>query len=199
MGTQPARKGGPVPDDDDDVLNIDADDLTEEPLPPVLPDTAPTLDLSLDDLSDEPPDANAFPAVTPDQLLADKKSITIRTLCTSTGQPFRVRYVEDQPGLFVTHEVTTGEAAVATEAGGAGAVGDVQGSFGTSKDYACPYCGSQAIVVCGKCGTDLCAGTGGGKGHTITCPNCKARIGSIGGAATSATGLLGGGKGKGKR
>ena len=181
---------------DDDILDIDAADLTEEPLPPVQPDTSPTLDLSLDDLNVESPDANTFPAVTPDQLLADRKSITIRTLCTSTGRPFLVRYAEDQPGLFVTHEVTTGEAANAAEATGPGAVGDVQGSFGTSKDYACPYCGSQAIIVCGKCGTDLCVGTGGGKGHTITCPNCKARIGSVGGAATSATGLLGGGKGK---
>ncbi len=184
---------------DDDILNIDADDLTDEPLPPVQGDTSPALDLSLDDLSDDPAAPGAFPAVTPDQLLADRKSVTLRTLCSSTGQPFLVRYVEDQPSLFVTHEVITGEAANATEAAAPGAIGDVQGSFGTSKDYACPYCGSRAILVCGKCGTDLCVGTGGGKGHTITCPNCKARIASIGGAATSATGLLGGGKGKGKK
>jgi hypothetical protein len=186
---------------DDDILDISAEDLAEDPapvapLPPVQLNTAPALDLSLDDLNDEP--AAAFPALTADQLLASRSSVTIRTLCSQTGRPFLVRYVEDKPGLYVTHEVTVlgkDEAGAGPGTTG-GAVGEVTGSFQTSKDYACPFCGSHAVLVCGRCGVDLCAGPG--NTGRCTCPNCQAQI-EVGGRATSATGLLGLGKGKSKK
>jgi hypothetical protein len=180
--------------DDDDILEISAADLAEEPLPPVPPDDGPVLDLSLDDVSDEAlPAAEAFPAVTGDQLLAARNSITIRTLCSSTGRPFAVRYVEHKPGAFVTQQVTP--EAEGAEAGTSpyAATGQVEGSFEVTPDYACPFCGSQAVLVCGQCGVDLCAGSG--KPHAIVCPGCHSQI-KIGGQATSATGLVGKGKGK---
>ena len=182
--------------DDDDILDIDSADLAEEPLPPVLPDGAAALDVSLDDLPAEA--AEAFPAVTDDQLLAAANSITIRTLCSTTGQAFAVRYVEDKPGVFVTQQAT-----LEAEGGEAGAspyaptapTGQVEGTFEVSPDYACPGCGSTAVLVCGKCGVDLCAGSA--KAHAIICPRCHSQI-QIGGKATSATGLVGKGKGKAK-
>ncbi len=198
--------------DDDDILEISAEDLADESLPPAPPDTAPVLDLTLDDVADDPA-AGAFPALTADQLLAGQSSITIRTLCSSTGRPFLVRYVEDRPGLFVTRDVTVpgkdanGAAASAADRSAADAsassagvppapVGEVRGAFQTAKDYACPFCGSHAVLVCGRCGVDLCAGPG--DTGRCTCPNCQAQI-EAGGRATSATGLLGLGKGRGKK
>lgn len=181
---------------DDDTLNIDAEDLTDEPLPPVRPDTGPVLDVSLDDLTEEVAEPGAFPALTADQLTAAQHSITIRTLCSSTGQPFLVRYVEDKPGVFVTHEVTPEDGGAGVSSPAPAGAGTVTGQFGTSKDYACPFCGSRAILVCGSCGADLCAGPS--NSNRCTCPSCKTQI-QVGGRATSATGLLGGkGKAKGK-
>jgi DNA-directed RNA polymerase subunit RPC12/RpoP len=106
-----------------------------------------------------------------------------------------VRYVEDKPGLFTTHEVTIPGKDDDTAAAAAGPTGEVTGAFQTAKDYACPFCGSHAVLVCGRCGADLCAGPGAT--GRCTCPNCQAQI-EVSGRATSATGLLGLGKGKGK-
>ena len=180
--------------DDDDVLEISAEDLAEEPLPPVPPDDGPVLEVSLEDLSEEPlPAADAFPAVTGDQLLAAANSITIRTLCSTTGQAFDVRYVEDKPGVFVTKQVTVPEKGGDAGASLATPTGQVEGSFEVTPDYACPFCGSQAVLVCGKCGVDLCSGQA--KGGLMTCPHCQSRM-KLGGQATSATGAVGKGKGK---
>jgi len=180
--------------DDDDILEIDAADLAEEPLPPVPPDDGPVLDLSLDDLGDDAlPAAEAFPAVTDDQLLAAANSITIRTLCSTTGQAFAVRYIEDKPGVFVTAQVTVPEKGGEAGASPSAPTGQVEGTFEVSPNYACPGCGSTAVLVCGNCSVDLCAGNA--KAHAIVCPNCHSQI-QIGGKATSATGLVGKGKGK---
>lgn len=176
---------------DDDVLDISSEDLEDEPLPPA-PPVAPPIEITMDDLGDEP--ADAFPALTADQMAADRKSITIPTICSATGQRFAVRYVEKEPGLFVSQEVVAGDNSAAGLAGG-GTTSEVQGRFGTTADYRCPFCGSTAIIVCGQCGTDLCSG--GIKGGRCTCPNCKATMNNFGGSVTSATGFVGG-KGKGK-
>ncbi len=103
---------------------------------------------------------------------------------------------KDTNGAAAHTALATGAASASSAGVPPAPVGEVQGAFQTAKDYACPFCGSHAVLVCGRCGVDLCAGPG--DTGRCTCPNCQAQI-EAGGRATSATGLLGLGKGRGKK
>ncbi len=190
---------------DDDILDINAEDLPAEDeaaSPPKASsgDTA-ILEITWEDLQEEAAETEYLPPLTPEQLSAGQPGITIYTMCAVTGRAFAVRYVEEKPGLFVARSVDThpeawglSSAQSPQGAAGLGAQGHVTGSFEISEDYACPFCGSRTIIVCGRCGVDFCAGSE--KKGVHTCPQCHAQIGGISAPATSATGWLGPKKGK---
>lgn len=187
-----------MPDDDDDLLDIELEDLgAEEPAAPLspAPDPGPTLEITLDDLGEEP-DASEYPALTAQQVAA-ANSVTIRCVCSAAKQAFTVRYEEDAPGDFWSREVSKDPGGVAGGgAGGAGSPAEIRGAFHMGPEYACPYCGACGLSRCEVCGVVLCEG-GTGKDGTCLCPGCNASL-TLGSSMAASVAGSGYGKGKGK-
>ncbi len=202
----PEAAGG-RPDDDEPILDIDLEDLPEEPVSPPQADEA--LVITLDDLADipdEPPSApmpvtpaqpGLYPGVDAKMLEAEKRGgeIDMYCLCSETGQPFVVYWYEAQPGIYAISRI---DKVVAERAGGGGGVSAIAGTFSLDGFEGCPHCGCRGLSVCEACGTTNCEGatqtTIFPPMRTLRCPNCGNR-GNLQGQAPAAYGSRGG-KGK---
>ena len=193
--------------DDNDVIDIDLEDLPDEPESQPHPDDA--LVITLDDLADIPDESSSTPApVTPatqgvypgvdtKMLEAEKAGgeIDMYCLCSETGQPFVVYWYEAQPGIYAISRI---DKVVAERAGGGNSVSAIAGTFSLDGFEGCPHCGCRGLSVCEVCGTTNCEGatqtTIFPPMRTLRCPNCGNR-GNLQGQAPAAYGSRGG-KGK---
>ncbi len=191
-------------DDDEPILDIDLEDLPEEPASPPQPEE--TLVITLDDLADipdEPPASAApatpgmYPGVDAKMLEAEKRGgeIDMYCLCSDTGQPFVVYWYEAQPGIYAISRI---DKVAAERAGGGSGVSAIAGTFSLDGFEGCPHCGCRGLSVCEACGTTNCEGatqtTIFPPMRTLRCPNCGNR-GNLQGQAPAAYGSRGG-KGK---
>ncbi len=182
--------------DDDNVLDINADDFSEEP------GDDDILDINIEDLDDEPqPAAGAqqYPTVDAKDLAAEKDAglVQMVAVCSSVGQPFAVLWEQTAPGVYSVSRVEPLTEAEKTNAPGSGNIA-VDGQFSLNEFPGCPHCGAMRMSVCEHCGTTICEGgitTTFLGGATLTCPVCGTR-GRIEGTAGRVYGS-GGGKGKG--
>ncbi|MFP3904191.1 MAG: hypothetical protein ACLFWB_08140 [Armatimonadota bacterium] len=186
--------------DDNNVLDIDADDLSEEA------GNGDILDISIEDLDevdDTPqPAVQEYPGVDPKDIAAEKDAGLIRmmAMCSSTGQPFAVLWEQTAPGVYSVSRVET---AASAEDMSASETRDmvVDGQFSLTEFPGCPHCAAMRMSVCEHCGTTICEGgiaTTFLGGATLTCPICGTR-GRIEGTAGRVYGSGGGKGGKGKK
>lgn len=176
----------------EDVLDIDLEDLPEEPA------EAPgaVLEVNLDE-ADEPagqfPAVEEYPAVTEQQARA-AAGVTLTCVCSVKRESFVVAFEELEPGFYFA---TTAEPCGKGASGpGAGGMSQIQGEFAMGPEFQCPYCHCGGLVVCSGCGTVLCTGAASKQGVCV-CPECGSELTLSQEMARSVRGSGGKGKKKG--
>ena len=202
-------------EDSGDILEIELDDLEDlEALPEKAyapaGDAGCVLDIDIEDLDEygavtvgTQPAANGgkYAAVDAKVLEDARRTDELATyaLCSHTGHPFMVYWVEVSPGVFEISRLVT----EVPERGDSATVQTMpaHGTFGLSQFSGCPHCGSKRMSVCGGCGVMVCEGAVQKSflsGPTLRCPSCGQR-GAVESDAGTVWGTAGGkGKGKGK-
>jgi hypothetical protein len=159
-----------------DVLNIELSDLDE----PAAPEGFSDVDL---------------PPVTREQARAAAGQVVIPCLCSATGEPFEVAFVESKPGVFLA--ASAARATAKTAPTGPAGLSHVPGSFETPPQFQCPCCGAPALALHDACQTVMCIGNP--RNLKATCPGCGAKLGGAEGLAASVPGSAPGAKKKGWR
>jgi hypothetical protein len=189
-----------MPEDrDDNFIDIDAEDLAEEPQEPDV------LEITSDDLQDVPdgppapqePASREYPGVDPKDLQGEKSAglTEMTAICSASGGAFRVLWEQIEPDVYGVVGVESAGPEAKQKAGG-GAVA-VDGHFALDDFPGCPHCGAMRMSVCEECGLTMCEGgmnTNLLGMATLKCPACGNR-GRIEGSAGRIWGS--GGKGRG--